>query len=137
MSLTVPAFPVVRCQIDTATTGSIIMNNAPQPLVATSIQTLRVGVIAFTASIARQMNRPVELNILEPGRDPFRIAVHPDGFTQTISPDRTVPEIPAGDARPIAHAPCRNCGRMVTPTYTYCIHCRTRNPLSVLIGEDA
>lgn len=137
MSIAVPAFPTVTVTISTGrhqtpAAGTLRHNHAEQPIAAPDPERLRVGIIAYTAGIARTAGRPIQLTITEPGYTPFQLAVHPDGFTQTLTPERTIPETPDGAARPIRSAPCRRCSKPVTPLYTWCVHCGLYEPLTVL-----
>lgn len=129
--LSIPTFPTVTFTPATATTGTITSNGSAVGITAASDELLRMGVIAYTAKMARRVNRPVELTIRN-NRERIQIAVHPDGFTQTFDADRKVAEVPAGDNRPVWKGLCRQCRRMSLPSYNFCCYCRVESPLAIL-----
>jgi len=127
----IPTFPSVAFLMATDTNGTITSNGTATSIAANTAEQLRLGVIAYTAKVARRAGRPVELTI-RGDTNRYQVAVHPDGYTQEIGKDRTVPDAPTSHDRQVARGLCRSCKRIALPSYNFCCYCRTENPLTRL-----
>ncbi|ARJ07650.1 hypothetical protein GCM10010988_40310 [Cnuibacter physcomitrellae] len=139
MSIPVPSFPVIRSTLRDDATGELVVNDTSYPIAGDTINRTRTGVIAYTASRARELGRPVRLRATEPGGGTFDVAVSGDGYVQTLNPDQSVDEPRPGQTRLVEQGKCRTCGGETDVSENYCAFCGTKDPLSAIVtpGEHA
>ena len=133
MSITIPTFPTVQAVLGGDARGTITLGGITHPIAAANVNLLRAGVISHASAAARDVNRPIELTATDPDGTLTRLAVHPDGYVQQMSEDRTVDEVEDGQPRPLMKAPCKKCGELMSVRVNFCEQCFTPQPLGVII----
>lgn len=143
----VPAYPTIQVEI----LGSVMLNGpaaatlrsehrahltahgSVREVSADDDTTLRAGVIAEVALLAKQMRRPVRLRtIAAAGANLF--AVHPDGVLEPISDDGALhterPDNTIWESR------CRACRAPQRVSVSYCLQCGTHRPHQLTVHTE-
>jgi hypothetical protein len=126
----VPAYPRIDAIIRENKTGELTVNGTSRPLVAADLARLRAGVIARCATLARQINRPVRVHVVDVAGT-YSIAIHPDAFVQVLDESGNTPDLAPNAARPISNSPCRKCGTSIPVSAVGCPSCQVDNPHDV------
>jgi hypothetical protein len=126
----VPAYPRIDAIIRENKTGELTVNGTSRPLVAADLARLRAGVIARCATLARQINRPVRVHVVDVAGT-YSIAIHPDAFVQVLDESGNTPDLESNAARPISNSPCRKCGTSIPVSAVGCPSCQVDNPHDV------
>jgi hypothetical protein len=126
----VPAYPRIDAIIRENKTGELTVNGTSRPLVAADLARLRSGVIARCAGLARQINRPVRVHVVDVAGT-YSIAIHPDAFVQVLDETGNTPDLAPNASRPISNSPCRKCGTSVPVSAVGCPSCQVDNPHDV------
>jgi predicted component of type VI protein secretion system len=126
----VPAYPRIDAIIRENKTGELTVNGTSRPLVAADLARLRAGVIARCAALARQINRPVRVHVVDVAGT-YSIAIHPDAFVQVLDETGNTPDLASHAARPISNSPCRKCGTSIPVSAVGCASCQVDSPHDV------
>lgn len=109
-------------------TATLKISSGTLPCVANTENELRAGLIAIAASHARQLNRPIALDVIDVSGE-YQLGVRPEGIVHAVSQQMTIP--PAAGLLPV-EAPCRACRELASAADDQCSSCGVREPLSVL-----
>ncbi len=120
----VATWPRVTATVHPEGHGTLTINGTERPCAAPSVDELRTGVIARTATLARRLHRPVRLTVTD-GDATWPLAVRPDGVVQLLDQSGTI--APAHDLVP-HEGRCRTCRHLQPVTTATCTQCGTDEP---------
>lgn len=130
MTRFIPAYPSIDATIRADSTGELIINGTSRPVEAATLELLRAGIIARCAATARQVRRPVRVQVVDITGS-YTLAIHPDAYVQVLDEQGNVPDAPEGSRRAIGQSPCRVCGNVIALGWESCPECGTREPHDV------
>ena len=124
----VAQWPRVAATVTEAGTGTLTVNGTERACAADTIDALRAGIVARCVSIAREVRRPIRLDVTQEGFA-HALAVRPEGYVQLLDNRGHITEL-AGE-HTLLEGRCRRCRRLQTVTRRHCVQCELDEPLRV------
>lgn len=110
--------------------GILAINGSERACEASSVEELRLGMVARCVAIAVHLNRPVRFTV-EDGSDTWILAVRPEGIVQLVN---DAGMIPGADGLSILEGRCRICRRLQPVTAVRCVQCAEPEPHRVEVN---
>lgn len=104
--------------------GSITIYGTERACEASSVEELRIGMLARCAAIAARLRRPIRFTVTD-GASTWELGVRPSGIVQPLNDAGMI--APPGALQPI-EGRCRVCRRLQPITETTCGQCGTPEP---------
>lgn len=124
----VAQWPRVAATVTEAGTGTLTVNGTERACAGDTIDALRAGIVARCVSIAREVRRPIRLDVTQEGFT-HALAVRPEGYVQLLDNRGHITEL-VGE-HTLLEGRCRRCRRLQPVIRRHCVQCELDEPLRV------